>query len=276
MKLIEATRKPVNQDSVQKIIHQVTQLLSFQKSNENAGDAIIARFTRSLDNNFSMVRNLPVEDTDQTFPPLLVGPSGLVLLNIISVAGVFRARDDSWWEMSKSTHRFGPGRPNLIKQSQEYAKRLSDLLDRHGKSHPEVLPILVFANPGVQVETTNPAIRIVRMDGIDSLIGDLLNSEQVLSTNEINLLSDTFDIMGNPRKAIPVGEGEDFFGRDLLEPEKKASLKLPKVTLKTDLSLPPVEEKLKFTPKQWLILEVLMVMTIVVLLGGIVYVLLAY
>jgi hypothetical protein len=79
--------------------------------------------------------------------------------------------------------------------------------------------------------------------------------------------------MANLEKSIPMGEGEDFFGRDFLIPEKKAPLKLPEIPLPTDLSLPPIENKLKFSKKQWLFLEVLLVLTILVLLGAIIYVL---
>jgi hypothetical protein len=35
--------------------------------------------------------------------------------------------------------------------------------------------------------------------------------------------------------------------------------------------LPPVEEKLKFTQKQWIILAVLLILTILVLLGAIIF-----
>jgi hypothetical protein len=77
--------------------------------------------------------------------------------------------------------------------------------------------------------------------------------------------------MANPEKAIPLGEGEDFFGRDFLVPEKKAPPKLPSFPGPTDLSLPPVEDKLKFNKKQWIILALLLSLTIVVLLGAIVY-----
>ena len=276
MRLIEPAQKPGEQDSFKKIINRINQLLPFGKTDEHAEDAIIARFMRVLDNRFIMIRNLPLEDTEGKFPLIIVGPTGLVLVNVSPAQGFFKARDDSWWEMSKTTHRYGPGRPNLIKQSQEYAQQLAALLDKREKSHPEVVPALVFANPGVHIETTNPAIRIVLMDGVESLISDILNSEEVLAPNDINLLADAFEFLENPEKAIPMGEGEDFFGRDLLEPEKKPTFKLPKVNLPTNLSLPPVEEKLKFSPRQWLIIEVLMVLTIVVLVGGIIYVLLVY
>jgi len=273
MRLIEPNRRPVGKDRFQMLVDQAGKLLKLDSTDEHAEDALIARFMRGLDNRFVMLRNLQHEGTGEVFPLILVGPAGLVLLNVSRAKGFFKAKEDSWWEMNKSSHKFGPARPNLLRQSKEYAQKLAQILDAHGKSHPEIIPILVFANPGVNIETSNPIIRIVLMDGVESLIDSFLKSEQVLQETEIDFLSDTLEMMSNPVKAIPMGEGEDFFGRDLLLTEKKAPRKLPAISIPTNLSLPPVEEKLKFTRKQWLILEVLLGLTIVVLLGAIIFVL---
>lgn len=273
MRLIEPNRRPVGKDRFQMLVDQAGKLLKLDSTDEHAEDALIARFMRGLDNRFVMLRNLQLEGTGEVFPLILVGPAGLVLLNVSRAKGFFKAKEDSWWEMNKSSHKFGPARPNLLRQSKEYAQKLAQILDAHGKSHPEIIPILVFANPGVNIETSNPIIRIVLMDGVESLIDSFLKSEQVLQETEIDFLSDTLEMMSNPVKAIPMGEGEDFFGRDLLLTEKKAPRKLPAISIPTNLSLPPVEEKLKFTRKQWLILEVLLGLTIVVLLGAIIFVL---
>lgn len=276
MKLIALKPKPVEKGSIQNLTRQIKNLLPFGKSENHSEDAIIVRLARGLDNRFVMLQNLPLEGSKGIFPPILIGPTGLIVLNVSPSPGYFRVKEESWWEMNKTTHRFGPGRPNLIKQSQEYAQKLAELLDKHKKNHPEIVPVLIFADPGVNIEMTNPAIRIVRMDGVENLISDITRSEEVLGSNEVDFLADGLEIMGNPEKAIPIGEGEDFFGRDLLEPEKKTSFKLPKVKLPTHISMPPIEEKLKFSPRQWLIIEILMILTIVVLLGGIIYVLLTY
>jgi hypothetical protein len=109
------------------------------------------------------------------------------------------------------------------------------------------------------------------MDGVDSLIATLLKSEEVLHPNEINYLSDAIEVMADPDKAIPIGEGEDFFGRDLYVPEKKAPPKLPTVNIPSEMPLPAVEEKFKFSKKQWAILVVLLILTIVVLFGAILF-----
>ena len=271
MKLIEPTQKQLEKDRIGKYIDQIKQILPFGKLGQQSKDAIMAHFMRGLDNRFIMLRNLQLEGPGVVFPPILVGPAGLVVFNISHVKGFFKVKEESLWEMSKTTHRFGPARPNLIKQSLAYAQKLGVILEAYGKPHPEVLPVLIFDNPGVHIETSNPAIRIVLMDGIDSLVASFLNSEEVLQPMEINFLSDSLEIMANPEKAIPMGEGEDFFGQDLLVAEKKAPPKLPKVPIPSNLPLPHVEEKLQFTQKQWIILAVLLMMTIVVLLGAIVY-----
>ena len=125
MKLIEPTHKTVEKDRIQKLVDQIGQFLQFGNTDEHAEDAIIARFMRGLDNRFVMLRNLQLEGIGAVFPPILVGPAGLVLLNMSRARGLFRAKDDSWWEMDKTSHNYGPARPNLLKQSKEYAQKLA-------------------------------------------------------------------------------------------------------------------------------------------------------
>jgi len=271
MKLIEPTQKPVTEGWLQKYLDRIKQLVPLTKTGKEGEEVIVARLQRGLDNRFIMLRNLCLEGPNILFPPILIGPAGLAVLNISHARGFFKAREDTWWMMDKSSHRYDVARPNLMKQSQEYASKLAAIMEARGKSHPEVIPILIFASPGVNIETTNPAIRIVLMDGIDSLISSLLRSKEMLQANEINYLSDSLEVMANPEKAIPMGEGEDFFGQDLLTPEKKPSPKIPTINIPTQMPLPDVEHKLSFSKKQWVVLAVLLILTIVVLLMAILY-----
>lgn len=271
MKLIQPTPKLVEKDRFQKYIDQLKQMLPIGKTGEQAEEAIIARFLRGLDNRFVMIRNFQLEGMEYPFPAILVGPFGLALLNISREKGIFRAREDSWWKMDKNTRRFNPAHPNLLRQTQEFARQLATILDEQGKPHPEIAPILLFANPGVHIESTNPIIRIILIDGVENLITTLLKSPPVLEPDEINFLSESLELILHPEKAIPLGTGEDIFGRDLFIEEKKPGLKLPTINLSTKMPLPPVEEKLKFTRQQWIILAVLLLLTIVVLLVAIVF-----
>ena len=271
MRLIEPTQKPQKQDQLQKVLDQFKKWLPIGKSGGGPDEAILDQFIRGLDNRYIMLRNLQLEKMGQVFPPILVGPAGLAVLNISNEKGFFRIRENSWWKMNKSSHRYDPAKPNLVKQSQEYAQKLGSILDVHGKSHPEVTPLLILANPGVHIESSNPAIRIVLVDGIDNLISTLLNSEEIVPPNTINTLADSLAVMADPEKAIPMGEGEDFFGKDLYVPEKKAPPKMPSISLPSDMPLPEVDKKLQFSKKQWIILGVLLFFTILVLLAAIVF-----
>jgi len=271
MRLIEPTQKPQKQDQLQKVLEQFKKWLPIGKSAVGSDEAILDRFLRGLDNRYILLRNLQLEKTGQVFPPIMVGPAGLAVLNISNEQGFFRVRENSWWKMNKSSHRYDPAKPDLVKQSQEYAQKLGSILDAHGKSHPEVTPLLILANPGVHIETSNPAIRIVLVDGIDNLISTLLNSEDVIPPNTINTLADSLAVTADPEKAIPMGEGEDFFGKDLYVPEKKAPPKMPSISLPSDMPLPEVDKKLQFSKKQWIILGVLLFFTIIVLLVAIVF-----
>jgi hypothetical protein len=271
MKLIEPIQKPTQNDTLGKVVDQIQRFLGVGQTDEHAEDAIVARFMRGLDNRFTLLHRLQLEGKGEIFPPILVGPAGLFVLNISHAKGFFRAKDESWWEMNKNNQQFKPSRPNLIKQSKEYAQKLVQILEAHEKSHPAVTPVLIFADPGVHVETSNPAIRIVLMDGVDSLIDNMFNSQDVLQATEISYLSDTLEIMADPDKAIPLGEGEDFFGRDLRVPEKKAPLTLPDLPLPDQMPLQPFYERLGFSKKEWIILAGLLVLTILLLLGAILY-----
>jgi len=46
---------------------------------------------------------------------------------------------------------------------------------------------------------------------------------------------------------------------------------MPSINIPTDMPLPAVEQKMQFTKKQWAILIVLLLSTIVVLLGAILF-----
>src|SRR5512136_1136040 len=98
MKLIEPAQSPVEKDRIQLVIDRIGKLLQFGNTDEQAESALLARFMRGLDNRFVMFRNLRFGSAGEVFPPILVGPSGLILLNVSLVKGFFRAKDDSWWE----------------------------------------------------------------------------------------------------------------------------------------------------------------------------------
>ncbi len=265
MKLIEPAVKKTEGDRLQHYFTQFSQKLTTSKTSEQSEQAIIARFLRNLDDRFLLLHNLQPEGFGVPIPALLIGPSGMMLINISDEKGFFRVEGEAWEKMDR-TNRFRPARINLIQQTQDYARRLGMILDVHGKAHPEIVPILLFAKAGVNIESTKPAIRIVLMDGVDSLLSSFLHGHPTLTTNEINYLSESVELLANPDKALPKGETEDFFGRDFLVAEKKPSAKTPVGPRSEKIPFSPNEKKLKFTQKQWVTMVIVLMLTIIVLL----------
>lgn len=271
MKLIEPTPKSAHKTGIGKLIHQLQHKLPLAKPAAQPADAIVARLQRGLDNRFIMLRNLHLEHLGPPFPPILVGPCGVAVLNMSHERGLFRAKEDTWWKMEPSSDRFSPRHPNLIRQTQDYASRLATVLDIRGKPHPEITPVLVFTDPGVHIESLNPAVRIVLMDGIDSLINGWLTSNAVLQPVEAYQLAVTLSDIADSDQATPASEGEALIGQDLPVPEKKAPPRKPAISIPRELPLHPVSEKLRFSTMQWLVLGVLLLLTILVLLVAILY-----
>jgi hypothetical protein len=270
MKLIEPTKKPGENGSFQNLINQIKARFTTNKREREAENAIMARFIRSLDNRFIMFRNLHLEDTDEVFPPILIGPSGVAVLNLSHAVGFFKAKGDAWSEMDKVTQEYRPARLNLIKQCQGYIQKLKEKLIPKVKPCPDISPILIFANPRVNIEVRNPSVRIVLMDGVENLIASLVKGDEVLKPAEINFLADILEQIANPKKGIPTGDEEDFFGRDLYIREVKKSRKPTSFSLLEDLPEPADEEKQKFTRNQWILLVVMLIITILVLTGAII------
>jgi len=273
MKLIEPTNKKVERDHRKRPTGLLKQRMAGTKTGEKSEQAILAHFLSSLDNRYIMFHNLQIESLDVPFPVVLVGPPGLALINFSHEKGFFKADDDSWAKMDNTSHRFSPVQPNLIKQTQEYAQRLGMLLDIHDKVHPKIAPILIFARPGVNIESSNPAIRIVMMDGVDNFIASFIKSSEVLRPNEVDYLADALEELANPDRATPLEKSEAHFERDRSTPDVKAESKIPTISNPAEMRFPPIEQKLKFTQKQWVMVAILLSLTIVVLLVVIVYVL---
>ncbi len=273
MKLIDPTKSPAKGDGLQKALNQLGKLIPLGSPQNQAEEMILARFYNLLDNRYTLLRNLRFEVKGEVFPPILVGPAGLFILNLSHARGIFKAKDDAWLELDETTKKYIPARPNLIRQSRDYGLKLAGILDDHGKRYPEISTVLILTEPGVSLETSNPVIRIVRMDGVDKLLQGWTSQAGVLQASQYTSLIDSLEIIANPEKAIPKGEEVDFFGRDLKIEKKKVPLKLPDIPIPTEIPTLPLEKKLKLNKKQWTFLGVLVLLTIVFLVVAILYIL---
>jgi len=275
MKLVDYTRQPKTPGFLQQVMDNLPVWLPFLYSEKFAHDRFVTRLQRGLDNRFFLLKNLPLGNSPDLSPYLLIGPPGLVIINVSTQKGIFRARDESWWEMSKSSRQYQPARRNLIRQSLELEQRLGAFLERQSFNCPAIQSVLQFIDPGVHVETSRPAVRIVLVDGIKNLAANLVQADEVMPGGQIRALVDLLDRSARPEQVQNLlGEGEDFFGKDLIQPAPKVAASPKKPLPVPQLDLPPVMEKMGLSRGQWIAVALLAVITILALAGLTVYLLL--
>jgi len=269
MKLIDYTRQPNTPGFIQELLERVQAWVPFWFSEKLAHERLVSRLNRDLDNRFLLLKNLPLGDSPEVTPYILIGPPGMVVLNVSTQKGIYRARDESWWELGKTSRRYQPAHHNLIRQTLGLTQRFKTYLEQQSLSCPVIQPVLLFTDPGVHVETSRPAVRIVLTDGIKNLLANLLQSDEVLSPYQIRVLADFLDRAARPEQVVDLlGDQDDFFGKDLIKEEKKPAPKAPMPV--PQLDLPPVLEKMGLTRAQWIGVALLAVITMIVL-GGLIF-----
>ncbi len=248
MKLVDYTRQPKTPGFLQQVIDNLPIWLPFLYSEKFAHDRFVTRLQRGLDNRFFLLKNLPLGNSPDLSPYLLIGPPGLVILNVST---------------------------NLIRQSLELEQRLGAFLERQSFNCPAIQSVLQFIDPGVHVETSRPAVRIVLVDGIKNLAANLVQADEVMPGGQIRALVDLLDRSARPEQVQNLlGEGEDFFGKDLIQPAPKVAASPKKPLPVPQLDLPPVMEKMGLSRGQWIAVAALAVITILALAGLTVYLLL--
>ena len=277
MKLIDFSEKKDGNSALQPLLDRIQELLPFLgQSEEHVRQNIIGRFSRSLDNRFTLLCDANLPPGDAPVPFILVSTTGLVVLDLSAEEGLYRAKDDTWAEMNRVTRSYQSSRRNYIKHTQTLARRVNTFLERHGKPSPEAIPVMLFAHPGVHIESKNPAIRLVLIDAVERFIASLQQSQEILKATDVKLIVDAIEKAATPQPKVPkIEASEDFFGKDLGEAEKPAPAAKPKETPQParpsapqkEFTLPPALDRLNFSKTQWIILVAFIIINILVLIG---------
>jgi hypothetical protein len=149
------------------------------QSRMKAQDVVIAIIEKQLDSNFALLRNITLPNTEINLPLVLIGPPGIYLINVTHERGVYRAKDDEWGTMIAD--RFVPARINQITRTATFGRVLQTYLDRQGfKNAALVEPILMAADPGMQIESTRPAVRVVMSDALERFAASLSQARSMI------------------------------------------------------------------------------------------------
>ncbi|MEW6717678.1 MAG: hypothetical protein AB1345_09265 [Chloroflexota bacterium] len=258
---------------------------------------VIEQLDRVLDNKFVMLRNASMPGLELLIPLMLIGPSGVHVLYATPLKGIFRIKGKDFARMDTTTRQFKDVRPNLVKRTLLFSKAVEVTLDRLGYHVPEVEPTLVFTDPGVHIDTSRPDVRVVLVDALERYAFQLVQGRRVLDHLQARAFMEAvlYPRPARERVTPPVSEEPDFLppGAPQVKvptaPEPAAVLKpvpesesLSEGMLWEEASPVSAREsaggelerrtafpgkgRVRFTPRQWIILGAFVVFEVLILL----------
>jgi hypothetical protein len=155
-----------------------------------AQKAVIAQLDRALEKGFVLIRNFTLPNSDIVIPIVLLGAGGVWVIYVTNAKGNFEARGDQW-NMVNSDGKALPASVNYITRAAQLATVFQKFLKIQKVEMPApVEPVLIAADPGAQIESVRPMIRVVRSDAIRQFAGSLIQARTVWRTDFIHQLAD--------------------------------------------------------------------------------------
>ena len=164
-----------------------------------AQKSVLAHLTRVFGKGFTVVRNQTLGASGITIPLALVGPAGIYAAHVTHLRGTYQARAESWDQV------FGvniqPTRTNLMTHTLLLARALQAFIERQGVKLPKpVEPVILAANPGLHVESLQPAVRIILVDALERWGTSLESAAPVFTSETAYELADRIVNPRQPKK----------------------------------------------------------------------------
>jgi hypothetical protein len=167
-----------------------------------AQKAILTFFDRNLEKGYTLLRNVTLGQSGIMIPLILLGPAGIFAINLTFLRGRYEAKGDAWNVESGTQYR--PAPVNLVRVTGRMARALQTFIERQGMKLPvKIEPVLIAGDPGLHIESTRPAIRVMMIDGIKSFVSGLSGGAPVINALTVNEVVDRI-LEPRPPKQEPV------------------------------------------------------------------------
>jgi hypothetical protein len=142
-------------------------------------NAIVKFFERQLEKGYTLIRNMPLGESGIMVPIILLGPTGIYVIEVTSVKGRYEAKGDTW--NVEAGNQYKPAPINLIQRTTRMARALQAYIERQGVKLPvSIEPVLIAGDPGLHIESVRPAIKVMMIDGIKAFVNGLVTGKPVL------------------------------------------------------------------------------------------------
>jgi hypothetical protein len=169
-----------------------------------AQKTVIAQLERSLEKGFVLIRNFTLPNSEIVIPIILIGAGGIWVIYVTKEKGNFEAKGDQW-NIINADGKSLPASINFI----DRISKLSIVLQKYLKIQKIEMPnpmeaVLIAADPGAQIESVRPIVRVVRSDAIKQFASSLLQARPVWRTDFIHEIADRILDPRPPEELKPV------------------------------------------------------------------------
>jgi hypothetical protein len=239
-----------------------------------AQEVFAQQIGRMLDNRYTLLRNIQLEGSDLPIPMILVGPQGVMVIKVSMEEGIFRAKETSWSVLDSRLEEYRSASTNLIMETLQLAETVDKFFLQAGIELPEPAPVLFMGHPGVHVDVNNPAVRVVRMDGVDSLSTAVISGKTILDSVQVQQIVDSLTQASEANRAVkkpePAKDELDKLWKDDADSESAKS-----TAASSNFQLPPALQRLGLSNNQWIILAAMALGEICLIFVFILFILMA-
>lgn len=232
-------------------------------------DALVV-FERILDNRFILLRNIALPGVEVRIPLILVGPTGIWVLNVSGLRGVYRAKEDAW--TINTGGQFKRAKPNLIQRVELYARSLEAHLYKSGLPAAAVKPALLFTDPGLHVDVANASVRVVMSDALDRFLSGVMQDRSELSAMAIQDIVHKLTRLEQVKEvSLEDGiraEDDDFFSYGKTDEEREQER-----LAQREQRAQKITSAFQLSTRQWVALGVLFGFEVLILFGFLIYIL---
>ncbi len=169
-----------------------------------AQKTVIAQLERVLEKGFVLIRNFTLPNSEIVIPIILLGAGGIWVIYVTNVKGNFEAKGDQW-NIVNNDGKSLPAPINYISRVTQLGTVFQKYLKIQKVEMPNAVEtVLIAADPGAQIESVRPMVRVVRSDAIKQFASALLQAPPVWRTDFIHELADRIIEAIPPEELKPI------------------------------------------------------------------------
>ncbi|MEO8393703.1 MAG: nuclease-related domain-containing protein [Chloroflexota bacterium] len=162
---------------VKRAVERMDRQIAHHRKGQEGEERVVQTIQQTLDSQWYLFRNVVLPGENKAdLDSVLVGPTGVWVLEIKNLSGEYRNIADQW-EYSKRG-RWKASRFNPSRQAQNHAVRLANFLKADGIQQ-WVTPALVWANSEAPLSVENPGIAVWTLDRLRDELGNLWQTTEI-------------------------------------------------------------------------------------------------